>query len=34
VPREDGSLTDQPLSRRDYAGLVAAAATGAPTPSA
>lgn len=34
VPREDGSLTDQPLSRRDYAGLVAAAASGAPTPSA
>ena len=34
VPREDGSLTDEPLSRRDYAGLLAAAATSPPTPSA
>jgi hypothetical protein len=34
VPREDGSLTDQPLSRRDYAGLLAPAGTPAPTPSA
>ena len=34
VPREDGSLTDQPLSRRDYASLLAGAATVAPTPSA
>ena len=34
VPREDGSLTNQPLSRRDYAGLLASSATAAPTPSA
>jgi hypothetical protein len=34
VPREDGSLTNQPLSRRDYAGLLASSATVAPTPSA
>jgi hypothetical protein len=34
VPREDGSLTDQPLSRRDYAGLLADSAAPAPTPSA
>ena len=34
VPREDGSLTNQPLSRRDYAGLLAASAAPAPTPSA
>ena len=34
VPREDGSLTDQPLSRRDYAGLLASTAQVAPTPSA
>ncbi len=34
VPREDGSQTDQPLSRRDYAGLLAPSATVAPTPSA
>jgi hypothetical protein len=34
VPREDGSLTDQPLARRDYAGLLGPPATAAPTPSA
>ena len=34
VPREDGSLTNQPLSRRDYAGLLADTATAEPTPSA
>lgn len=34
VPREDGSLTTQPLSRRDYAGLLAPSVTAAPTPSA
>ena len=34
VPREDGSLTNQPLSRRDYAGLLAPAAPPVPTPSA
>lgn len=34
VPREDGSLTNQPLSRRDYAGLLGPAVTPAPTPSA
>ena len=34
VPREDGSLTNQPLSRRDYAGLLAASAAASPTPSA
>jgi hypothetical protein len=34
VPREDNSLTNQPLSRRDYAGLLAPSTTGAPTPSA
>ena len=34
VPREDGSLTDQPLSRRDYPGLLPASAGAAPTPSA
>ena len=34
VPREDGSLTNQPLSRRDYAGLLAPSATVEPTPSA
>jgi hypothetical protein len=34
VPREDGSLTDQPLARRDYAGLLAAPATATATPSA
>ena len=34
VPREDGSLTNQPLSRRDYAGLLAAPATATPTPAA
>ena len=34
VPREDGSLTDQPLSRRDYPGLLAPSAGAAPTPSA
>ena len=34
VPREDGSLTDQPLSRRDYASLLAPSAPVAPTPSA
>ena len=33
VPREDSSLTNQPLSRRDYAGLLAGSAA-APTPSA
>ena len=34
VPREDSSLTNQPLSRRDYAGLLAESAAAAPTPSA
>jgi hypothetical protein len=34
VPREDSSLTNQPLSRDDYAGLLAPSATAAPTPSA
>ncbi len=34
VPREDSSLTNQPLSRRDYAGLLAGAAAVVPTPSA
>ena len=34
VPREDGSLTNQPLSRRDYASLLSSSATAAPTPSA
>ena len=34
VPREDGSLTNQPLSRRDYAGLLDASAAASPTPSA
>jgi hypothetical protein len=34
VPREDGSLTDRPLSRRDYAGLLSPSAAVAPTPSA
>lgn len=34
VPREDGSLTTLPLSRRDYAGLLAAPAPAPPTPSA
>ena len=34
VPREDNSLTDQPLARRDYAGLLAAPAPVTATPSA
>jgi hypothetical protein len=34
VPREDGSLTSQPLSRRDYARLLGPSAAAAPTPSA
>ncbi len=34
VPREDGSLTNEPLARRDYAGLLGPPATAAPTPSA
>lgn len=34
VPRDDGSLTDQPLSRRDYASLLAASTTAPPSPSA
>ncbi len=34
VPREDGSLTNQPLSRRDYAGLLAAPVPVTETPSA
>ena len=34
VPREDGSLTEQPLSRRDYPGLLAPSPGAAPTPSA
>lgn len=34
VPREDGSLTDQPLSRRDYAGLLSPSAAVSPAPSA
>jgi hypothetical protein len=34
VPREDGSLTSEPLARRDYAGLLGPPATAAPTPSA
>ena len=34
VPREDGSLTNKPLTRRDYAGLLAPSAAVAPTPSA
>jgi hypothetical protein len=34
VPRGDGSLTDQPLARRDYADLLGPPGTPAPTPSA
>ena len=34
VPRSDGSLTDAPLGREDYADLIAAPASAAPTPSA
>lgn len=34
VPREDSSLTDEPLSREDYAGLLAPSVTATPTPSA
>ena len=34
VPREDGSLTRQPLARQDYAGLIGPPATAEPTPSA
>lgn len=34
VPREDNSLTDQPLSRDDYPGLLAPSTAAAPTPSA
>ena len=33
VPREDGSLTEQPLARQDYAGL-SGAVPASPTPSA
>jgi hypothetical protein len=33
VPREDGSLTEQPLARQDYAGLIGAVPA-SPTPSA
>jgi hypothetical protein len=34
VPRADGSLTDAPLDRDDYAPLLAVPATAGPTPSA
>ncbi len=34
VPRADGSLTDAPLDRDDYASLLPVPATAAPTPSA
>jgi len=34
VPREDGVLSDQPLVRRDYAGLLGPSATATATPSA
>jgi Sporulation and spore germination len=34
VPREDSTLTTEPLSRRDYPGLLSDSASAAPTPSA